>query len=175
MAELTDKQKRFCEEYLIDLNATQAAIRAGYSEDSAGAIGHENLKKPDIQEYVSARQKELQEATGITQKRVLEEYAKIAFFDIRSIYTVDGGLKNIRDLDDSSAGAIASVESYEEKTGGEDVEAIGVTRKVKLHDKVRALSDLGRHLGMFTDKMDVNVSGNIVWQETKTYAEKSDE
>ncbi len=115
MAELTGKQQRFCEEYLIDLNATKAAIRAGYSEDSAGAIGHENLKKPEIQEFISARQKELQEATGITQKRVLEEYAKIAFFDIRSLYTPDGGLKDIRQLDDNAAGAISSVESVEEK------------------------------------------------------------
>jgi len=167
--DLTEKQKRFCEEYLIDLNATQAAIRAGYSEDSAYSIGWENLKKPDIQEYLKARQKELQEATGITQKRVLEEYAKVAFLDIRKFYTVDGVLKSIHDLDDNAAGALAGVEVYEEKTGEEDVEAIGTTKKIKTYDKVKALDSLARHLGMFTDKMDVNLSGQINWNEVKTY------
>src|SRR5687767_10030922 len=107
---LTDKQIRFCEEYLIDLNATQAAIRAGYSPKTAHSIGAENLIKPEIQEYLSNRQKELQEATGITQKRVLEEYAKVAFLDIRKFYTVDGALKSIHDLDDESAGALAGCE-----------------------------------------------------------------
>src|SRR5687768_780298 len=107
MNELTEKQKKFCEEYLIDLNGTQAAIRAGYSEDSAKQIASENLTKPDIQEYLSRRQKELQETTGITQKRVLEEFAKIAFLDIRKLYTVDGSLKSIHDLDDDAAGALS--------------------------------------------------------------------
>lgn len=175
MSLLTDKQQRFCEEYLVDLNATKAAIRAGYSEDSAGSIGHENLKKPEIQDYISKRQKELQEATGITQKRVLEEYAKIAFLDPRKLYTVDGALKPIRELGDEEAGAIASIEILEEKTGEEDVEVVGSTKKVKLHDKVKALDSLGRHLGMFTDKMDVNLTGQVIWQETKTYEEKKDD
>lgn len=175
MSPLTDKQLRFCEEYLVDLNATKAAIRAGYSEESAGSIGHENLKKPDVQEYISRRQKELQEATGITQKRVLEEYAKVAFLDIRKYYTVDGALKPIRELDDDAAGALAGVEVYEEKTGEEDVEATGSTKKIKTYDKVKALDSLARHLGMFTDKMDVNLSGQIVWQETKTYKKEGDE
>jgi len=84
--EVTEKQKRFCEEYLIDLNGTQAAIRAGYSTTSAHSTASEILSYPNIQDYLSQRQKELQEATGVTQKRILEEYAKIAFFDIRNIY-----------------------------------------------------------------------------------------
>lgn len=167
--DLTEKQRRFCEEYLIDLNATQAAIRAGYSEDTAGQIGWENLKKPEIQEYLKTRQNELQEATGITQKRVLEEYAKVAFLDIRKFYTVDGALKPVHDLDDEAAGALAGVEVYEEKTGAEDVEAIGTTKKIKTYDKVKALDSLARHLGMFTDKMDVNLSGVMTWNEVKTY------
>lgn len=149
MAALTEKQKRFCEEYIIDLNGTQAAIRAGYSVDSAGSIAHENLMKPEIQEYLTIRQSELITETGITQRRVLEEYAKIAFSDIRKYYQVDGGLKNIRELDDDSAAALAGVDVYEERTGQEDVEAIGVTKKIKMHDKLRALDALGKHLGMF--------------------------
>lgn len=76
---LTPKQQRFIEEYLVDLNATQAAIRAGYSEKTAEAIGHENLRKPQIQERVSAAIQERAERTGITQERVVEELGKVAF------------------------------------------------------------------------------------------------
>lgn len=170
----SEKHKRFCEEYLIDLNGAQAAIRAGYSEDRSRITASELLDREDVQAYLKKRQQEIQEVTGITQKRVLEEYAKIAFIDIRKFYTVDGALKGIRELDDDAAGALASVESYEEKTGEEDVEAFGTTRKIKTYDKVKALDSLARHLGMFTDKMDVNLSGQIVWQETKTY-DKGDE
>lgn len=149
MASLTEKQKRFCEEYLIDLNGTQAAIRAGYSFDSAGAIASENLTKLEIQEYLTIRQSELITETGITQKRVLEEYAKIAFADIRKMYTVDGALKGMHDLDDDAAAALAGVDVYEERVGAEDVESIGVTKKIKMHDKIRALDAIGKHLGMF--------------------------
>lgn len=76
---LTPKQQRFIEEYLVDLNATQAAVRAGYSEKTAEAIGHENLRKPQIQEKVSAAIRERAERTGITQERVVEELGKVAF------------------------------------------------------------------------------------------------
>lgn len=144
-----DKHIRFCEEYLVDLNGKQAAIRSGYSVTRAEVTACEILARDDVQAYLSQRQKELQEATGITQKKVLEEYGKIAFADIRKFYTVDGAIKSIRDLDDESAAALAGVDVYEEKTGEEDVESIGVTKKIKLHDKIRALDALGKHLGMF--------------------------
>lgn len=75
---LTPKQIRFCEEYLIDLNATQAAIRAGYSEKTATIIGFENLTKPNIQEFIQQRQKELQEKTSLTQEWVLNRFKEIS-------------------------------------------------------------------------------------------------
>lgn len=151
---LTEKQIKFCEEYLIDLNATRAAKAAGYSEISAGVIGHETLTKPYIQEYLSKRQLELQEATGVTSKRVIEEYAKIAFFDLRKAYTVDGSLKSVSEFDDDTAGAISGIDIYEERitdvASGENI-TIGTTKKIKLHDKIRALDSLGRHLGIFEE------------------------
>ncbi len=151
MAELTDKQERFCQEYLIDLNATQAAVRSGYSADTARSVGSENLTKPDIQARLSELNKERSEATGITQKRVLEEYAKIAFFDIREIFDVDGGLMNVKQMDNNSAGAIAAIKSTEE--WGEDEEGrktiTGTVKEIKLFDKIRALDSLGKHLGLF--------------------------
>lgn len=149
--QLKDKQIRFCEEYLIDLNGTQAAIRAGYSPRTANEQAAQLLAKLSIQEYLQIRQKELQEKTGITQERVLKEYARIAFFDIRNIYGAGNALSDISDLSDDAAGAIASVKVMEEKGGngkGEQV-VIGWTKEVKLHNKVSALDSLAKHLGMF--------------------------
>lgn len=79
---LTEKQKKFCDEYLFDFNATQAAIRAGYSEKSAYSIGDENLKKPEIQKYISKLQKEAQERSDITRDGIIEELKKIGFAEI---------------------------------------------------------------------------------------------
>lgn len=147
---LTPKQEQFCQEYLIDLNATQAAIRAGYSEKTAQEIGSENLSKPIIQNRISELQLSLQTKTGITQARVLEEFAKIAFFDIRKIYGDDGQLLPISEIDDQSAAAICGVESYEEKAqAGEEEFVTGVVRKVKITDKIKALENLGKHLGIY--------------------------
>ena len=80
---LTPKQAKFCIEYLIDLNGTQAAIRAGYSENTARQIATENLAKPDIVEELNRLRVKAAKKTGITPERVLEEYARIGFHDIR--------------------------------------------------------------------------------------------
>lgn len=150
MAELTEKQKRFCEEYLVDLNATQAAIRAGYSEKTARQIGPENLSKPVIQDYISELRSEQKKRTGITVEKVLREYAKIAFSDIRNLFDGNGDLKSVDDLSEEDAGSIASVEVYKEDLrSGEETLGTATTKKVKMWDKLRALEGLGKHLGMF--------------------------
>ena len=151
MGNLTDKQEKFCQEYLVDLNATQAAIRAGYSEATARSQGQRLLTNVDIQARISELNKSRLEATGISQKRVLEEYAKIAFFDIREIFDVDGGLINVKQLDANNAGAIASIKSSEEWGEDEDGNRVvtGTLKEVKVFDKIRALQDLGKHLGLF--------------------------
>ncbi|WP_082017872.1 terminase small subunit [Leisingera sp. ANG-Vp] len=82
---LTAKQERFVAEYLIDLNATQAAIRAGYSAKTAHSVGHENLRKPEIAKAIQEAQAKRSEKTGITQERVLQELARIGFADIRKV------------------------------------------------------------------------------------------
>ena len=78
MAKLTDKQKRFCEEYLIDLNATQAAIRAGYKQKTARSIAAENLTKPDIALYLQELMQQRSERTGVSADLVLDELRRIA-------------------------------------------------------------------------------------------------
>ena len=158
---MTDAQKRFCDEYLIDLNATKA-YKVAYSrckkDETASVNGSKLLRNTKVQEYISRKQKEIEKRTEVTQDRVIKELAKIAFLDIRKLYTDNGQLKNVADLDSDTAGAISSLETLEEYDGyGDDREKIGDTQKVKLLDKTKALELLGRHLGIFNDKLDVNV------------------
>ena len=157
---LTAKQQRFVDEYLIDLNATQAAIRARYSQKTAASQGERLLRNVEVRKYLASRRKDLQGRAEITQDMVLRELAKIGFSDIRKVVRwgetqvrmVDGeddrpedmvpyhglALIDSTEVDDSTAAAIAEVSQ------GRD----GL--KVKLHDKKGALVDIGRHLGMFT-------------------------
>ena len=158
---MTDAQKRFCDEYLIDLNATRA-YKVAYSrckkDETANVNGSKLLRNTKVQEYIAERMKEREQRTEITQDMVIKELAKIAFLDIRKLYTENGQLKNIADIDSETAGAISSLETLEEYEGyGDDREKIGDTQKVKLLDKTKALELLGRHLGIFNDKIDVNV------------------
>lgn len=168
-ATLSPKQKLFVAEYLVDLNATQAAIRAGYSERTAYSIGQENLKKPEIVAAIQAAMNARAQRTEITADRVLGELAKIGFADIRkavkwrsdmqvgytdpeteeqaSMFTNSVRLVDSHELDDDTAAAIASV-SQTDKGG----------LKITFHDKKGALEAMGRHLGIFNDKLKVEVS-----------------
>ncbi|WP_130861446.1 terminase small subunit [Bacilliculturomica massiliensis] len=152
----TGKKQKFAEEYLIDLNATQAAIRAGYSPKTAHSQGQRLLKDVDVANYIKQRQKQLQKKTEITQERVLAEYAKLAFFDPRNLFETDGSPKSITELDDETAAALAGLDVQEvfEGVGSNRVFA-GYIKKYKLADKRGALDSLARHLGMFTDKVEI--------------------
>lgn len=160
---MTDAQKRFCDEYLVDLNATRA-YKVAYpkckKDETANAASSRMLRNVKVQEYISKKQQEIEKRTEVTQDMVIKELAKIAFLDIRKLYTENGQLKNIADMDSETAGAISSLETLEEYEGyGDDREKIGDTQKVKLLDKTKALELLGRHLGMFKDKMTID--GNL--------------
>lgn len=161
---MTDAQKRFCDEYLIDLNATRA-YKVAYlrckKDETASVNASKLLRNTKVQKYISEKQKKIEKRTEVTQDMVINELAKIAFLDIRKLYNDDGGLKNIQDIDDDTARTIASMESLEEFDGyGEDREQIGITRKVKLLDKTKALELLGKHLGLFSD-VNVNMKNPI--------------
>ena len=150
---LTPKQSRFVEEYLIDLNATQAAIRAGYSEKTAHTIGHENLIKPYIAAAIQEAQDSRSRRTEVTQDRVLLELARLAFSDLRQ-FTGWGPhgiqMKDSEELGDHDAACVQEVSLH--RTGS------GYTMKFKLHDKTPAIKMLGQHLGMFSDKVDLTVT-----------------
>jgi len=155
MMPLTPKQERFCLEYLIDLNGTQAAIRAGYSKTTAKAIACENLTKLDVQTRVRELIAERSKRTEITVDRVLLEYSRLAFLDIRKAFDERGNLKPIHELDDDTAAAIAGLEVEEQHGGaGEDRERVGTLHKIRLSDKRAALADVAKHLRMFTERYE---------------------
>lgn len=150
MKKLTPKQERFINEYLIDLNGAQAAIRAGYSKKTAKVIAAENLTKPYIQQAIEKKQKKLRNKIEVTQERVLKELARLAFNDVRKFWDEKGNLKDIKDLDDDAAAAIAGMDIEDIYEGaGQDRIYAGKVRKVKLSNKISALDMLSKHLGLY--------------------------
>lgn len=148
---MTKKQKKFVEEYLIDLNATQAAIRAGYSPDTAGSIGSENLKKPEIRVRIEKAMAEHSKRTGINQDRIIEELAKIALLNPKNLINFEEAtVKEEATEEDLAAISSIRVKCFPTKDGE------GIEREVKMYDKAKALELLGRHLGMFKDKVEVS-------------------
>lgn len=148
---LTKKQAIFCEEYLIDFNAKQAAIRSGYSaggvdQKSAQVRGSLLLSHEKVKAYLAYRMKKLEKTYDLSQGRVLAEYMKIAFFDIRDVYTEGGALINPKTFSDEVAGAVSGIETFEvfdPVTG----EKIGENKKVKVSDKRAALDSICRIMG----------------------------
>jgi phage terminase small subunit len=150
---LTEKQIRFCQEYIIDLNGTQAAIRAGYSEDSAQQIASENLLKPVIQEYIQELLDERAARTKATADFVISELYYLISFDPNIVYDENNRLKDIASIPKEARKAIASIEVFEEYQGrGEDRELIGFTKKIKFWDKTKVVDTLAKHLKLLTEK-----------------------
>ena len=147
---LTPRQERFVQEYLIDLNATQAAIRAGYSAKTAEQQGYQLLQKPSVQAAIAARQKEREQRTAVTADRVLLEAARLALFDPRKLFNDDGSPKGINELDDDTAAAVAGIEVVEQFEGsGKDRVCVGRLKKYRIADKNQALEKLFRHHGLY--------------------------
>jgi phage terminase small subunit len=161
---LTDKQRRFVDEYLIDLNASQAAVRAGYTGDP-NTIGPRLLANVGIRSLVARRMADRSHRTEITQDRVLQELARLAFVDLRKAYNEDGTLKKPHELDDDTAAAMAGLETVTTAIGDIEDPATLATKKVKTWDKKGALELCMRHLGMLNDKIkvDANVTGGVTY------------
>jgi len=165
MAKLSNKQELFCLEYIKDLNGSGAAQRAGYSLKTAKEIGAENLSKPNIQERIRELNFNRFNEAELQGKDVINEYATIAFSDIRDYLEIaEGGeitAKTFTDMKGASR-AIQSVKERrvirESKDGSED-QIIDSTFEFKLWDKNKALDGLARHHSLFNDKLKVEVSG----------------
>lgn len=151
---MTLKQEAFCREYLIDFNATQAAIRAGYAKKSARQTASENLSKPDIQNRISKLAKTVVHRHEVTIERLVQEYACCAFLDPIELFNDDGTMKSLNEMSEAARRSLAGIEITEKNAGTRtDPFMVDVT-KVKIIDKRAALSDLGKYLGMFIDRVD---------------------
>lgn len=157
---MNEKHKAFAREYVKDRNATQAAIRSGYTEKTAYSQGNRLLKNAEIKELIDELEAAAAKKAGVTHERVIKELARVAFLDPRKLFDDDRNAIDISDLDEDTAAAIAGVDVFEEYQGrGNDREFLGYTKKYRWADKLRALELLGKHLGIFTDK--VNLSGSV--------------
>ena len=146
---MTDKQKIFADEYLIDLNATRA-YRVAYpnvkKDETAAVNGSKMLRNTKVAKYIQDRMEERQERTEVTQDRVVQELAASAFAKATDYVEIRGGrvvIKDTNQLEDNQIRAIAGI-----KEGANGIE-------IKLNDKEKALELLGRHLGMWNDKLDI--------------------
>ncbi len=150
MANLTPKQQRFVEEYLIDLNATQAAIRAGYSEKTAKSIGQENLTKPDIQKAIEEAQNKRQEQTQIDAAYVLKRLVEIDQMDVLDIMDDQMKIRPVNEWPKVWRQYVVNLENLELSDGE------GCFKKIKWPDKVKNLELLGKHVavGAFKDKIE---------------------
>ena len=152
MARLTAKQQRFCDEYLIDLNATQAAIRAGYSPKTAEQTASRLLTIVKVSDETAREMAERSKRTGINQDRVVQELAKLAFVNIADVVDLDSAT-----VKETATGEdLACIQSVKIKPS-----EFGTEREIKLYDKKASLELLGKYLGMFKDKLEVEADMDL--------------
>lgn len=152
---LNDRQNRFCEEYIKDLIGDLAAVRAGYSKKTARIIASRLLTQVNIQLRIKELMEKRSKRTEITADKVLKELAKIGFADLKDYMSWNDEKITIIDSEKVDASAVSEV-MYTETTipqkNGDDI--VKVQKKIKLYDKVAALTKIGEHLGMFSKKGD---------------------
>lgn len=161
---LTDKQEMFCREYLVDLNATQAAIRAGYSEKTANRIAAQLLSKLDIEKRIQELMNDRSERLEITADYVLNRLVEIDQMDVLDILHNDGGIKPIHEWPKvwrTSLSGMDLAEMFESKDGERDL--VGIMKKIKWPDKVKNLELLGKHknVSAFVDKVDLTADVKV--------------
>lgn len=154
MAKLTAKQQRFVDEYLIDLNATQAAIRAGYAPKYADRKGHELIENNRVSEAIKQAMAHRSRRTGITQDRVLRELARVAFVNANDVIDTDSATVRAN----ATADDLACIQSVKVKVSESEMGSSS-EREIKLYDKMRALEMLGKHLGIFERRDHANGNG----------------
>lgn len=157
MAKLTAKQEAFCLEYIVDLNATQSAIRAGYSENTAAKIGYENLLKPDIQNRIDELKAQREERVIADADYVLKRLIEIDQMDALDILNDDGSLKPVSEWPKVWRQFISGFDIATVETG----DTIALIKKIKWPDKVKNLELLGKHISVQAFKDKLGVDGNL--------------
>ncbi|MEF2196442.1 terminase small subunit [Pseudomonas aeruginosa] len=155
---LTKKQRLFVDEYLIDLNATQAAIRAGYSTRRATEIGYQLLQRPEVAQAIQAAMAERSRRTEVEADYVIRRLREIDEMDVLDILEDDGSFRSIRDWPKAWRQFLSGIEIAELFEGrGDDRRIAGVLRKVKWPDKLRNLELLSRHVGTESAALDIEL------------------
>jgi phage terminase small subunit len=155
---LTPRQARFVAEYLIDLKAGPAAIRAGYSAKTAETCGPRLLRNAQVTRAVEEGMAKRRSRMELSADRVLLELMRVAMSDLSQAYDKDGRLLPVQDMPEDCRRAIAGIKVFEEFDGyGEDRVKVGEVREVKFWDKPRSLELLGKHLGTFTERVELSV------------------
>ncbi len=157
--EITDKMRQFVDEYLIDLNATQAAIRAGYSEATAQEQSSQLLARADIRALIEEAQKDRVDRVQISQDTTVNELKRIAFSDVADFVIVkEGGVieqRPFNELKKEQTRCVKKIKQTVRTAQSSDGSILHqtATLEIELHDKLKALELLGRHLGMFNDSI----------------------
>lgn len=153
---LTDKQRRFVDEYLVDLCAAKAAIRAGYSEKTADRIGHQLINKPAIAEAIAVAQASRSERTQVDADWLLRRLADEAEADVADLYDDSGSLKPVHEWPLIwRKGLVAGLDVEEVTSEGV---VIGIIRKLKLSDRIKRLELIGKHIGVQAFREQVGLS-----------------
>ena len=162
--DLNKKWQIFVAEYLVDRNATRAAVACGYKEKTAGQAGSRLLKNVKVQEELARRTAQVLGRLDVTAEKVLGGIAQIAFFDVRKFFNPDGSLKPITELDETTAFALKGldVEKLFLHFGKGQAEEKGTITKVRFADRLAALELLGRNLKLFTDKLEISGADEIM-------------
>lgn len=156
MRPLTPRQERFVEEYLLDLNATRAALRAGYKHRD---MGRQLLTHPHVVDAIASRKLARGEQFEVKAEHVLRELVRLASVDVTLAFNADGSMKPLDEIPLDTRRAIAGIEIEEERYGKDGELVRGRVKKLRFTTKDRALELLGKHLGLFVDtKIEVNLS-----------------
>lgn len=160
--DITHRQLKFVVEYLVDLNATQAAIRAGYAKKGAHVHASRMLRNPKIMAEIDRRRKVTQERVEVKTEDVLREILRLAMVDIGDAFHEDGTMKPLKEMSVDVRRAISAVEVESIFAGrGGDREQVGALTKIKFWDKKGSLELLGKHLKLFTDKIDLGLDKTL--------------
>lgn len=158
---LTDKQEMFCREYLIDLNATQAAIRAGYSVKTANRIAAQLLSKLDIQNRIAELKAQRNDLVGINAAYVLNRLVEIDQMDVLDILNDDGGIKPISEWPKVWRTTLSGFDINTSITNFDETTIENILKKIKWPNKVKNLELMGKHISVLAFKEQVEQSGSV--------------
>lgn len=152
---LTARRELFAQEYLKDLDGTNAAIRAGYSPKTAAQEAFKLLRVPVVADLIEKAQAKLRAKNDVTVERIVEELRRVALSDLRKAFDEHGNLRSLADLSEEVAAMLASVKVVTRPVVGGEKGDVEYVHEIKLWDKVKALETLARHLGMLLDRTKV--------------------